>query len=62
MKTIRTPVYITHHPRPPTINKIKQQARQAQEHGMYELVQPYEEKASLDEVPDPGSGFRLIEK
>lgn len=29
---------------------------------MYELVQPYEEKASLDEVPDPGSGFRLIEK
>lgn len=29
---------------------------------MYELVQPYEEKASLDEVADPGSGFRLIEK
>lgn len=29
---------------------------------MYEVVQPYEEKASLDEVPDPGSGFRLIEK
>lgn len=38
------------------------QARQAQEQAMYEAVQPYEEHASLDEVPDPGSGFRLIEK
>lgn len=56
--SIAPPDSPTHH----TPNNPNNQARLAQEAAMYDAVQPYEEKASLDEVPDPGSGFKELER